>query len=63
MIKRIIIRLCFLGLGVFNSTRNTDLNPNRKNQNRFRTVLQKYPNGTYELTTLNFGYNPNRNPN
>ncbi|WZZ41729.1 hypothetical protein YC2023_037988 [Brassica napus] len=49
-----------LGLGVFNSTRSTDLNLNRKNRNRIRTVLQKYLNGTYELTILDFGYNPNR---
>ena len=49
-----------VGLGVFNSIRSTDFNPNQKNQNRIRTVLQKNPNGTYELTTSDFGYNPNR---
>ena len=41
-------------------SRSTYLNPNQKNQNRIRTVIQKYQNGTYELSTLGFGYNPNR---
>ena len=50
----------WVDVDVFNSTRSIDLNPNQKNRNRIRIVLQKYPNGTYELTILDFGYNPNR---
>lgn len=31
-----------------------------KNRNRIQTVIQKYPNGTYEVSILGFGYNPNQ---
>ncbi|WZZ33260.1 hypothetical protein YC2023_016661 [Brassica napus] len=33
---------------------------NRKNRNRIRTGIQKYPNETYKLSILEFGYYPNR---
>lgn len=53
-----------VGLGVFLPlTQSIYLKPNRKNQNVIRTIIQKYPNETYELSTLGYGYNPNPNLN
>ena len=45
-----------LDLDVFIPSRNTYLNPNKK----IETLIQKYPNETYEFSTLEYEYNPNR---